>query len=404
MNGRSSTRLGLLGASLVGLVLTACGATSSPTRAQLRQLPDPTWTASPVVSATATQLVSAVIELLPSVVAPVVPTPGASSTSTPLPSSTLSAQPRLRQLSSGGCCSQPFWSSDSRYVQFIDRPASRPLGIYGVDIERPGSPILVSEWVVTTSSGGDFYVYPDGNTTVVQHAASGEKHVITNGGRPVSVSPDGQRLLWQVIDRRGDFDKRRSQIYVANIDGSNPRVVGETIGLGWSEWIDSQRILLVGLPLKDQSLVSIATLTLGAENRDDQLLELVQVYRPQETLISPRGSWLVYLLTFQVDPNDDGLWLVRTDGSRPPHKLDFFGSFHWRDDTHLLYVPLELDVDSHTLWEYDVIDDASQRLTDPAQIPFKIANNDWTVSPNGRYVAFVNAADHNLWLIDLGMQ
>jgi hypothetical protein len=91
------------------------------------------------------------------------------------------------------------------------------LGIYGVDIERPGSPALVSEWVVTTSGGGDFYVYPDGNTTVVQHAASGEKHVIANGGRPVSVSPDGQRLMWQVIDRRGDFDKRRSQIFVANV-------------------------------------------------------------------------------------------------------------------------------------------------------------------------------------------
>jgi Tol biopolymer transport system component len=409
MNHRTAARLGLSTVALVGLFVAACGtAAPPPTRAQLRELTDVSMTASPIVSATIVHSATVVSEVLPSgqpavtpdgfsqktAVAPVAATLTAGPTS-------LSAQPRLRQLTSGGCCTQPFWSSDSRYVQFIDRPASRPLGIYGVDIERPGSRMLVSEWVVTTSGSGDFYVYPDGNTTVVQHAVTGEKHIIANGGRPVSVSPDDQHLLWQVIDRRGDFDKRRSQIYVANIDGSNSRLVGETIGPGWSEWIDSQHVLLVGLPLKNRNSVSIAALTLGEEDAGDQLSELAQVYQPQETLISPGGSWLIYLLTFQDDPNDDGLWIVPTDGSRPPRRLEFFGSFHWRDDSHLLYVPLELDVESHTLWEYDVADDASQSLTDPTLTRFRIANNDWVVSPDGRYVAFVNAADHNLWLMDL---
>jgi hypothetical protein len=286
-------------------------------------------------------------------------------------------------------------------VQFIDRPASRPLGIYGVEVERHGPPELLSEWVVNTSDSGGLYYYPDGNTTVVENASTGVKHVIENGGRLVAVSPDDQRLLWQVFDRRGDFDRRRSQTWVANVDGSGARAVGETVGYSWSEWIDGERVLLVGLPLSDSPLVGIAALTLDTNGNDDQLVELARVARPQETLVSPGGNWLVYLLTLQADLRDDGLWLVPTNGSQLPRKLPFFGSYRWRDDAHLLFVPMELHVDSHSLWEYDVISDSARRLTDPTQTRFRIANNDWAVSSDGRYAVFVSAADHNLWLFDI---
>jgi Tol biopolymer transport system component len=40
-------------------------------------------------------------------------------------------------------------------------------------------------------------------------------------------------------------------------------------------------------------------------------------------------------------------------------------------------------------------------VTDPAITPFKVANGDWTVSPDGRYVAFVESRDHNIWLLAL---
>ena len=145
------------------------------------------------------------------------------------------------------------------------------------EYQAPGPPSLMSEWIVSPAGGGDFYVYPDGNSTVVQRVATGERHVIDNGGRTVSVSPDGQRLLWQVIDRRGDFDQRRSQTWVANVDGSQARVVGETAGLGESQWIDAQRILLVGVPLQDRPAVAIAALDLGTIEGDDSPLELAQV-------------------------------------------------------------------------------------------------------------------------------
>jgi hypothetical protein len=110
---------------------------------------------------------------------------------------------------------------------------------------------------------------------------------------------------------------------------------------------------------------------------------------------------LVYLLAFQRNASHDGLWVVPTDGSQPPRRLEVFGGFQWRDDTHLVLIPMEPGAGSHALWEYDVVNDAMRRLTDPAQVRFRVAQNDWSVSNDGRYMVFLNAADHNLWLLDL---
>lgn len=55
----------------------------------------------------------------------------------------------------------------------------------------------------------------------------------------------------------------------------------------------------------------------------------------------------------------------------------------------------------HELWELDVNTGETRRLTDPDVIPFKIANDDWAVSPDGRHVAFVESRDRNIWLLTL---
>jgi len=56
---------------------------------------------------------------------------------------------------------------------------------------------------------------------------------------------------------------------------------------------------------------------------------------------------------------------------------------------------------SHRLWELDVNTGETRRLTDPDVTPFKIANGDWTVSPDSRHVAFVGSRDRNIWLLTL---
>jgi len=286
-------------------------------------------------------------------------------------------------------------------VRFIDRPASRPVGIYGVDVVHPGPPKLVSERIVNTTGGGAFYVYPDSARTVLERVIDGETYVIDNGGRPVSVSPDGRWAMWQVTDQSGDFDKRVTRIWVSDVDGSAPHKVAEAMGLSGGSWIDGDRILSFGMPVEEGADPAIVVLTLDDAGQVRTSTELARADRPRGASLSPGGKRLIYFLSFQSDPANDGLWLVPTDGSAPPRHLTFFGGYRWRDDTHLLYIPLEPGAESHALWEYDVVSDAHRPLTDPSQIPFKIANNDWTVSPDGDRVVFVNADDRNLWLIEL---
>jgi Tol biopolymer transport system component len=64
-------------------------------------------------------------------------------------------------------------------------------------------------------------------------------------------------------------------------------------------------------------------------------------------------------------------------------------------------IPFRPKAVSHELWELDVNTGETRHLTDPDVIPFKIANGDWTVSPDGRHVAFVESRDRNIWLLTL---
>jgi Tol biopolymer transport system component len=93
---------------------------------------------------------------------------------------------------------------------------------------------------------------------------------------------------------------------------------------------------------------------------------------------------------------------VRTDGT-DRRKLDdkLFGDYAWRDARRLLILPFLPDADFHEFWEYDVETGEARRLTDPDVTSIKIANGDWRVSPDGRYVAFVESADRNIWVLTL---
>jgi Tol biopolymer transport system component len=71
------------------------------------------------------------------------------------------------------------------------------------------------------------------------------------------------------------------------------------------------------------------------------------------------------------------------------------------EEERLLVVPFKPDSDFHELWELDAATGEARRLTDPAITPFKIANGDWRVSPDGRHVAFVESKDRNIWVIEL---
>jgi Tol biopolymer transport system component len=323
-------------------------------------------------------------------------------TPTPTPSPTPTPRPALHQLTRGGCCTQPFWSPDSRRVLFIDKPdPDAPLGIWGVDATRPDpAPELFTERIAFYTADLAFAVELSEDTTTIERlgGTDGARWTVPAGGLPVYISPGRKRIAWEVSNRDLPFERRTAEVWVANLDGSDARSVATLKLGGFSDWISDDLLLLSGresLQSREQVLYTFS-LSSGRE------VELARSERLRGGLLSPDGTWLAYYVALSDDLAENGLWMVRTDGSER-RKLDrsLFGAFKWRDAHRLLIIPFRPEAVSHELWELDANTWEARRLTDPDATPFKIANGDWTVSPDGRYVAFVESRDRNIWLLAL---
>jgi Tol biopolymer transport system component len=301
---------------------------------------------------------------------------------------------KLRQLTQGGCCTQPSWTADGRRVMFIDKPApNAAVGIWGVDVSG-GAPQLVTTRLASYTPDMAYLVDTTRGTTVVERVADGTRWTIAAAdGRSVSLSPGRKRIAWSASSGTN------SRIWVANLDGSDAKVVATLMRGGFSGWI-SDDVLLLNRRTSSQSVTQILStfsLTSGVST------ELLRADRLGGTVLSPDGRWLAYTITLTPDAAQNGLWVMRTDGGGR-RKLDpsLFGAYQWRSGNQLLVLPLRPNAASHEVWEFDADAAVTRRLTDPASTPFKIANGDWRVSPDGRTIVFLSSSDYNLWLLELG--
>ncbi len=339
-----------------------------------------------------------------------IPEPTPTPTSTPTPSPTPAPRPSLRQLTSGGCCVQPSFSFDSQQVLYIDKPsADMSSGIYGVNLAdlQPTS-VLVNSVIGFRNLDGTIVATPDGELTLFTNEVSGESWTVNTGGNWPSFSPDSRQIIWTATDQEGPYDRRQSDVWLANIPPSPPlaggagggRLVLSLYGGGLAGWFpDSQRILLIGRdnPNEEKQTLFVYDLI------NDRRTNLFTHKRLRGGEISRGGSWIAFFLSFADEPTENGLWVISADGTtRRQLDLPRFGAYLWRDDNTLLFIPMRApDEASMQLWAIDAPTGQLQPLTDPASLSFSISNGDWEVSPDGRHVVFVNSADRNIWLITL---
>jgi Tol biopolymer transport system component len=293
---------------------------------------------------------------------------------------------------------------------FIDKPSEdSPVGIWGVDIAQYTSePRLITERIAFYTRDLAFRTERGETSTVIErlspplHLSDGDPEItrwtVPTGGSSISISPGQTRIAWTVADESVSFENRISQIWVSDLDGENARQVDTVARGGISGWVSDEVLLMSGRESLDSNQQLYYTLSLA----DGDTVKLASGERIRGAILSPDGVWMAYYVAFDQDSSRNGLWLVRTDGTEGRQlDRDLFGSYHWRDNTRLLIVPLQPDALSHELWEYDVESGDAQRITDPQLYPFQIANGQWSVSPDGRHVVFVEDADHNLWLFTL---
>ncbi|MCS7260718.1 MAG: peptidoglycan DD-metalloendopeptidase family protein [Anaerolineae bacterium] len=311
----------------------------------------------------------------------------------------------LQMLTTGGCCTQPFWSPDARQVLFIDRPSpARSAAIWAVSVDAPEmGPYLFSEHIGFYTTDLSYRIVLRGKTTFLEELAcpaglARRRWAVPAGGRPVFIAPHRTRIAWQVSNDNLPIERRVAEIWVANLDGSGAREVAKLARgsiLGWA----TDTVLIVSgrenLSAREQVLWALSL-------PDGDRLELARSDRLRGGSLSPQGTWLVYSIALSQKRDQNGLWLVRVDGTQR-HQLPsaLFGAHRWRDDHRLLIVPLRPAATFHELWEFDAQNGTGRALTHPETIPFKIANNDWAVAPDGRSIVFVSALDRNLWLLRL---
>ncbi len=358
-------------AAISVLLLTACASTAPLPVATIESVATPTIAAFPTT--------------------PLTNTPQPAPTITPTPT------PELRQLTSGGCCVLPSWSPDSQQVLFIDRPVQGEAGVYAVEIDRPQEPQAAGP-VGIYSPDRSLVAYPIDVRTIVENVNSGDRWVIPNNGQALEFSPDSRRVAWEIEAISGPYDERQTDIFMANYDGTDAVKVARVYGGGLVGWLPrGLNMVFLGRPALNARERTLTVLDL----RTNEAIDLVTAERISGVGISPGGAWVSYFISFNEDDERNGIWVQRTDGSGA-RKLDMWGAYQWRDDSRLLVIPARTSSDqAFEIWEVDAATGEKQKLADAAVTPLSILNGDWRVSPDGKYVVFVNSADRNLWLLKL---
>lgn len=306
----------------------------------------------------------------------------------------------LVQLTSGGCCTRPFWSQDSQQVLYIDKPdPSAPVGIYGVPVAAPQQPRLVTPRIAAYSHGLSLIIDVQPGLTTIERVADGTQWTVPAAGRTVTVSPNQKRVAWALGSGGGGSSSSGgvSRIQVANLDGSDQRTAGSINRGSIGGWISDDVLLLSSrVPRSRVQVLSTLSILTG------EVKELFRAENLRGQTLSPDGAWVAFHVAPNPDAKQNGLWLVRTDGSAAFRaNPELFGPVQWRDSHRLLVVPFRAAAEHHELWELDMATQQARRLTDPRVTQMKINDGDWTASPDGRSVAFVSASDRNLWLLVL---
>ncbi|MGQ9787592.1 MAG: peptidoglycan DD-metalloendopeptidase family protein, partial [Anaerolineae bacterium] len=257
----------------------------------------------------------------------------------------------LRRLTTGGCCTQPFWSPDAHRVLFIDRPSlARPAAIWSVSIDTSESaPYLFSDYIGFYTADLSYRIVPQGQTTFIEELVcpagpARKRWAVPAGGRLVTISPGRAHIAWQVSNENLPVERRTTEIWVANLDGSEAYMVARLARGSVLGWANDKMLIVSGRETLSAREQVLWALSLPGGDR----LELARSDRLRGGSISPKGTWLVYSIVFSQEHDQNGIWLVRTDGSqRRQLPSELFGSYRWRDDHLLLIVPLRSEATFH---------------------------------------------------------
>lgn len=301
---------------------------------------------------------------------------------------TLPSQPVL----SGGCCPGAVWTPDSKALLFLDGPPARAsTGIYAVPagggtVTRRFSSVAfyspALKWAVRPGSG---------DATTLERLADNRRFTLPTRGADVVWNRAETKVAYARSATTGNFDRRVTQIYVADVFGA-PKSVATVYGGGPSAWLSDRLLLVSGKTTagaRDRALF-----TLDVQTGARRTLRTALGFRGVQ--VSPDGQQVVYTVSFDSQARN-GLWLQSTAGTAP-RRLPDFGAYLWRDARRLLLIPLRTDGSPHVLRQLNLQSNAWTTLGDLGD---QVRQADWRVSPDGTRLSYLSARDGNVRVLRL---
>jgi hypothetical protein len=299
----------------------------------------------------------------------------------------------LRRIGYDACCWESWWHP------------TQPNVLFTMDGTQ-GSRAVIFQWNATAGELNQFVseapppfysvdythkILKVNNTIQIQNTVKDEMWLISNTeGQIPAINVDNTRLMWS----QPAAEAPGTSIIVSDVRGANPQEVAQDTGLG-AMWLDTTRLLLTK---RDEAYTTFFVLDVisGAQ------FELGKWYRPRGMDVAPGGERMLFYLMGQPNAADNGLYVLNLVPDAIPQKLDWFGAYRWRDGDSVYYVPFNPNGGTQQLMLHDLSSGQKIALTDPATQHFSIMNGQWSVNADGSRILFRNAADRNLWFIEVG--
>ncbi len=304
-----------------------------------------------------------------------------------------------RRLAYDGCCVGAWWDArDPDRLYTLDGGENARATIFSWNTGTSADLAFIGDAPppVLSPDGGRAILPISAGEYLLRETDTGAERRISTGGSFPAFSTDNRLLMWTTTAPAVTLGAPPlTTVWVADGDGANARAL-VSISNGSAAWLDTHRLLLterVGL-LSRLSVIDVRTgesFTLG---------DPAGYTRIRGVSIAPGGGRVMFYTTHAPDPAESGVYAIATTPGAPSQRLPWFGAWRWRDADTVYYLPYAPARPLHALHAYSLIDGREAVLIDGAT-GFLVANGDWTVSADGRRIAFTDARDRTTWVIDV---
>ncbi len=297
-------------------------------------------------------------------------------------------------LTYGGCCSNAWWSpSSSNFLLMIDGAENQRASVFLWDTDRRELLNNIGQAPPpNTSADGMFVLRREGDGMYIQQVSDLSEWFVPTQDQWATLNADSSQLLWTITDpANGSGQPPLTTIWLSNFDGTNARSVAQYPQAS-AQWLDSTRLLIGSTP-EQERVLSVFDTTTGAS------FDIGSWDRLRGISIAPGGERIMFYLTNQPDPATDGVYMVETTAGAQPVKQNWFGGWRWRDDDSVYYLPFDSTQANHSIRYYDFETGEDRLIVDGTNVPIRVANGDWSVSPDGDQIALWNALDQVIWTL-----